>query len=1059
MLLFGLVVAASASFAVAQATCENFGSVSASDPNSCACPPGFGGATCNTPACGGNIFQSAQRPVSQNASTGGMSVSGCACQDGWGGAGCNVCQSQNVCQSAFAAAGGSGSGSASSPLSASQVGNQTLTCNTQSRVYAAQEMSCAVIVRSDLRYEPSQANLKQNPTLQALFPLQANLNILRTLDPALTPSPNVTSFGSAGSAFAQLLYDGVEQFYCSATDCKQTVGNDTASWTCSTLKCNCRSGTAFCGAGSTNLASTLNSLSGQLSVSCTTSTASCSFKQQLLQALFGSNGLALSNCVFGECVRQSVIDTALGITPVEPGSGNNLSGGVIAGLAVVGAAAVILAALIAWGCITQKRARRAGPAGSDKVAGRRVGVEWRNVGYVVHPAGGTGPGLSVLGQRKPHGRTELGSTSVIELRERDVETGEVKPSPVLSRSHPSSPSREKSKAILSSLSGSVRAGQMLAILGPSGAGKTTLISILAGRGGAMGGRVSGDVGFVSGGEGVVGRVKIGFVDQMDVLPATLTVFEALLFAARLRMPETTPDANKKARVETVIRQLGLAEVAHSRIGGEGSTRRGLSGGERRRVSIALEIVAGVEVLVLDEPTSGLDSVSAAKVAQVLADLAHDPENPVAVVASIHQPSSRLYHQFDSVLLLARGRQVYFGPGGTAPVRAFAGAGVRPMEEGYNVADYLLEIASEDTQGLSVTGRASGVATPRKSDVRMRTFAERARDSVAESEHGSNEKGETSLGVVMNRHGGRRRYAATFLTQVEVLCGREWKNLKRDQTLFLMHLTVACVLGIFTGGLYFHVKTTISGFQNRGSLLAFSSLSALYNLVEVRALFTRERAGGYYSPAAWLASRVLFDVVPLRVLPTIVMATITYWMVGLSPDAARFFKALLVLVLFALAMTLFLVLFSRWCGGLGDVLSSIIHGIAAMTCEITALQRLRWEHNDQRDAVQAGLHAFIVPNFLLACIFRNGGVAILLSALFNLFTMTYAGFFVNLSQIPPVLRWLQYFSILKYCLEALAVNEVGSGLMIQDTLEGVPVNVSAALIMELLFGFGAKNYYR
>ncbi|KAG8737551.1 hypothetical protein FRC10_008064 [Ceratobasidium sp. 414] len=987
MLLFGLVVAVSASFAAAQATCENFGSVSASDPNSCVCPPGFGGATCNAPACGGNLFQGVQRSVSQNSSTGGMSVTGCACQDGWGGEGCNVCRSQSVCQSAFAAAGGSQSGSASSPLSAGQVGNQTLTCNTQSRVYAAQEMSCAVI----------------NPTLQALFPLQANLNILRTLDPALTPSPNVTSFGSAGSAFAQLIYDGVEQFYCSATGCKQTVGNDTTDWTCSALKCNCRIGTAFCGAGSTNLASTLNSLSGQLSVSCSTSAASCSFKQQLLQALFGSNGLGLSNCVFGECVRQSVVDTALGITPVEYGSGNSLSGGVIAGLAVVGAAAAILGALIGWGCVTQKRARRAGPAGSEKIGGRRVGVEWRNVGYVVHPAG-TGSEVPFLSRRRPHGRTELGSTSVLELGQQDVETGEAKPLPVLSRSHAGSPSKEKTKAILSSLSGSVRAGQMLAILGPSGAGKTTLISILAGRGGAMGGRVSGDVGFVSEREGAVGRVKVGFVDQMDVLPATLTVFEALLFAARLRMPETTPDSDKKARVETVIRQLGLAEVADSRIGGEGSTGRGLSGGERRRVSIALEIVAGVEVLVLDEPTSGLDSVSAAKVAQVLADLAHDPENPVAVVASIHQPSSRLYHQFDSVLLLARGRQVYFGPGGTAPVRAFAGAGVRPMEEGYNVADYLLEIASEDVQGLSVAGRASGVATPRKSDVRMRIHTERVRESVAESERNSNEKSETSAGVLMGRHKGRgRKYAATFLTQVEVLCGREWKNLKRDKTLFLMHLAVACVLGIFTGGLYFHVKTTISGFQNRGSLLAFSSLSALYNLVEVRALFTRERAGGYYSPAAWLASRVLFDVVPLRIVPTIVMATITYWMVGLSPDAARFFKALLVLVLFALAMTLF--------------------------------------------------------NFLLACVFRNGGVAILLSALFNLFTMTYAGFFVNLSQIPPVLRWLQYFSILKYCLEALAVNEVGSGLMIQDTLSGVPVNVSAALIMELLFGFGAKNYYR
>ncbi|KAG8720659.1 hypothetical protein FRC09_009177 [Ceratobasidium sp. 395] len=895
MRLFGLVVAASAALVTAQTTCENLGAPSPSDPNSCVCPPGFGGATCSAPACGGNIFQGTQRPVAQNASTGGVSVTGCACQDGWGGEGCNVCRSQSVCQSAFSAAGGSsGSGSATSPLGAGQVGNQTLTCNTQSRVYAAQEMSCAVI----------------NPTLQALFPLQANLNILRTLDPALTPSPNITSFGSAGSAFAQVFYDGVEQFYCSASDCKQTVGNDTTEWACSTLKCNCRPGTMFCGAGSMNLAPTLNSLSGQLTVSCTSSTAACSFKQQLLQALFGSNGLGLSNCQFGECVRQSVIDSAMGITPVDPGSGNSLSGGVIAGLAVVGSAVVVLAALLLWGCVTQSRARRAGA--SEKFGGSRlVGIEWRNVGYVVYPSGG-GSGVSFLGRdRKVRGaRTELGSTSVIELRERerDVENGgggEDKPLPVLPHT--------KTKTILSSLSGTVRAGQMLAILGPSGAGKTTLISILAGRAGAMGGRVSGDVGFVSEREGAgVGRVKVGFVDQMDVLPSTLTVYEALLFAARLRMPESTPDVEKKSRVETVIRQLGLSEVAHSRIGGEGSTRRGLSGGERRRVSIALEIVAGVEVLVLDEPTSGLDSVSAAKVAQVLADLAHDEENPVAVVASIHQPSSRLYHQFDSVLLLARGRQVYFGPGGTAPVRAFAEARIRPMEEGYNVADYLLEVASEGIEG--VRGVASGVGTPRKSDVRLRPGAgvARVRDSVGDSESGGSENGVSGGGIVRQGGGGKgRKYAATFLTQVEVLCGREWKNLKRDKTLFFMHLAVACVLGVFTGGLYFHVKTTISGFQNRvgslffmGSLLAFSSLSALYNLVEVRALFTRERAGAYYSPAAWLTSRVLFDVVPLRIIPTIAMTTITYWMVGLSPDAARFFKALLVLVLFALAMTLF-----------------------------------------------------------------------------------------------------------------------------------------------------------
>ena len=90
--------------------------------------------------------------------------------------------------------------------------------------------------------------------------------------------------------------------------------------------------------------------------------------------------------------------------------------------------------------------------------------------------------------------------------------------------------------------------------------------------------------------------------------------------------------------------------------------------------------------------------------------------------------------------------------------------------------------------------------------------------------------------------------------------------------------------------------------------------------------------------------------------------------------------------------------------------------------------------------------------MLACLFRNGGIAILISALTALYQMTYAGFFVHLNDIPPVLRWLQWLCPLKYTLEALSVNEVGSGLMIKDSLEGVPVDVSAALIMQTVRPF-------
>jgi len=127
----------------AQVACENYGSPTSS--SACTCPPGFGGATCSAPACGGNIFQATQRPLVSNASAtsfGNVSSSSCACPAGWAGTGCNVCQSSTVCQSAFTAVGGSTVSSQGDAL------NNTLTCNNEPRVWAAGEMSCAVIVRS-----------------------------------------------------------------------------------------------------------------------------------------------------------------------------------------------------------------------------------------------------------------------------------------------------------------------------------------------------------------------------------------------------------------------------------------------------------------------------------------------------------------------------------------------------------------------------------------------------------------------------------------------------------------------------------------------------------------------------------------------------------------------------------------------------------------------------------------------------------------------------------------------------------------------------------------------
>jgi ABC-type multidrug transport system ATPase subunit len=249
----------------------------------------------------------------------------------------------------------------------------------------------------------------------------------------------------------------------------------------------------------------------------------------------------------------------------------------------------------------------------------------------------------------------------------------------------------------------------------------------------------------------------------------LTVSEALLFAARLRLPEYVTDAEKRQRVEDVLEQLGLTHVRDSRIGGRSSLARGISGGETRRVSIGLELVASPDVLILDEPTSGssrhlnmsrinpflflpgLDSVSAAKVVSVLHALAHDTDNPTAVIATIHQPSSQIYRIFDRVVLLSGGRSLYEGEGGFAPAEYFAAQG-SPCALGYNVADHLLDIAHAP---LAATGTDSP------------SLSKEVPGAAAVHERGN------ALKKL-----ARPTSAAAFLTQLQVLAGREWKVLRR-----------------------------------------------------------------------------------------------------------------------------------------------------------------------------------------------------------------------------------------------------------------------------------------
>ncbi len=155
---------------------------------------------------------------------------------------------------------------------------------------------------------------------------------------------------------------------------------------------------------------------------------------------------------------------------------------------------------------------------------------------------------------------------------------------------------------------------------------------------------------------MVDWIGFGAVLQNDYLLPNLTVRETLRFAADLRLPRSMREADKSARVEEVILELGLKECANTRIGSD--LVRGVSGGEKRRVSVAVQLLTDPSLLFLDEPTTGLDSFSALNLMEALVKLARQNRT---IIVSIHQPRSDIFRLFDSVLLLSRGQPIYFGP--------------------------------------------------------------------------------------------------------------------------------------------------------------------------------------------------------------------------------------------------------------------------------------------------------------------------------------------------------------------------------------------------------------
>lgn len=247
--------------------------------------------------------------------------------------------------------------------------------------------------------------------------------------------------------------------------------------------------------------------------------------------------------------------------------------------------------------------------------------------------------------------------------------------------------KKYTKKLLTGVSGTVKSGSVLAVLGPSGAGKTVFINALT-LNATSGGRVSGSV--TLDGEKLspkIMRERCFVVSQEDHHWPMLTCRETCAYAADLYVNKTP--AEKKALVDNILAKMGLEVCADTRVGNE--FIKGLSGGQKRRLSIAVALIKEPNALFLDEPTSGLDAAAAASIMTFIKELAQ--KDNLIIVASIHQPSAKVYEGFDQMMLLSKGRVAYNGPAKDA--EAYFGAQGFETPSNMSAAEYFLDLVNAD----------------------------------------------------------------------------------------------------------------------------------------------------------------------------------------------------------------------------------------------------------------------------------------------------------------------------------------------------------------------------
>uniref|UniRef100_A0ACD5YAP5 Uncharacterized protein n=1 Tax=Avena sativa TaxID=4498 RepID=A0ACD5YAP5_AVESA len=400
--------------------------------------------------------------------------------------------------------------------------------------------------------------------------------------------------------------------------------------------------------------------------------------------------------------------------------------------------------------------------------------------------------------------------------------------------------------ILDGLTGYARPGEVLALMGPSGCGKTTLLDALAGRlGSNMKG--SGDI-LINGRREKLAFGTSAYVTQENVLMATLTVAEAVRYSAQLQLPDSMSPSEKRSRADDAIKKMGLAAVAETRIGGR--ARKGISGGQQKRVSICIELLASPALIFLDEPTSGLDSAASYHVMSRIAGIAQ--RGGTTVVAAIHQPSSEVFELFHGLCLLAKGRTVYFGPASKA-IEFFDSNGF-PCPMRRNPSDHFLRMINTD---FEESDEGSTVDMPHAAKVIQTLMASSVSLSTLRSKVEVSRTIKKGTSIIQKRR-------ATFLTKSVVLTKRSMVNMYRDIGYYWLRFAIYIGLFLTIGTIFFNVGYSYASIQ----------------------IFEKEWLTGHYGVTEFVISNTLSSNLYLGII-SILPSAIAYYLTGLQRGIDHF----------------------------------------------------------------------------------------------------------------------------------------------------------------------------